>query len=292
MPAKPQKSALLIAGPTASGKSALALKLARERNGVIINADSMQVYRELRILTARPTAEEEATVPHRLFGHVSGADSYSVAHWLADATREINACWQEGRLPILCGGTGLYFRALEQGLAELPSIPGEIRERWRNANHNLHDELARRDSEMAARLKPGDRQRIARALEVVEATGRSLSQWQKEGQSASILQGVTVECLFLDVGRDELYARAERRFDQMINAGALEEVRVLPPLPLSSPLLKAIGVRELQTHLRGEIPLELAVTDAKTATRRYIKRQLTWWRPKLAHWTRYDAVHS
>jgi tRNA dimethylallyltransferase len=292
MPAKLRKSALLIAGPTASGKSALALKLARERNGVIINADSMQVYRELRILTARPTAEEEASVPHRLFGHVSGADSYSVARWLADATREIEACWKEGRLPILCGGTGLYFRVLDEGLAGLPPIPQKIRERWRSADLNLHDELTKRDSEMAARLKPGDKLRLARALEVIEATGRSLSQWQKEGQSTSVLHEASVERLFLDVERNELYARAERRFDQMVAAGALEEVQALPELPSSSPLLKAIGVPELKAYLRDEIFLEQAVAHAKTATRRYIKRQLTWWRPRLAHWTRYDGLRG
>lgn len=289
MPAKLRKSALLIAGPTASGKSALALKLARERNGVIINADSMQVYSELRILTARPTPEEEASVPHRLFGHVSGLESYSVARWLADTTREIEACWKEGRLPIICGGTGLYFRVLDEGLAGLPPIPQKIRERWRSADLNLHDELTKRDSEMAARLKPGDRLRLARALEVIEATGRSLSQWQKEGQSTSVLHAAAVERLFLDVERSELYARAERRFDQMMGAGALDEVQALPELPPSSPLLKAIGVPELKGYLRGDIFLEQAVAHAKTATRRYIKRQLTWWRPRLAPWTRHEG---
>jgi tRNA dimethylallyltransferase len=285
MPAQSQKSALLIAGPTASGKSALALKLARERNGVIINADSMQVYRELRIVTARPTKEEEALVPHKLFGHVSGRDAYSVARWRADAVREIEACWRQGLLPIICGGTGLYFRALEEGLAELPPIPEKIRERWRSAELDLHEELSRRDSEMAVRLKPGDRQRLARALEVIDATGRSLSQWQKEGQAASIFSDVTVERLFLTVDRNQLYERAERRFDEMMNAGALEEVRKLPILPPTSPLLKAIGVSELQAFLNGHLPLGQAIADAKTATRRYIKRQLTWWRPKLGLWT-------
>jgi tRNA dimethylallyltransferase len=285
MPKKPQKSALLIAGPTASGKSALALRLAQERNGVIINSDSMQVYRELRILTARPTVEEEALVPHRLFGQASGMDAYSVARWRADAIREMEACWEQGLLPIICGGTGLYFRALEEGLAELPPIPGKIRERWRNAELDLHVELSRRDSEMAVRLNPGDRQRLARALEVIDATGRSLSEWQKEGQAASILSNVKVERLFLSGDRNQLYERAERRFDEMMEAGALEEVRTLPPLPPTSPLLKAIGVPELQAYLNGHMSLGQAVADAKTATRRYIKRQLTWWRPKLGVWT-------
>ena len=284
MPAKLQKSALLIAGPTASGKSALALKQAAARNGVIINADSMQVYRELRILSARPTPAEEEAAPHRLFGHVDGAASYSVARWLDDASREVGRCWEEGRLPILCGGTGLYFRAMEEGLAELPPIPAEIRERWRASSLNLHEELEKRDPEAAARLKPGDRQRLTRALEVIEATGRPLSQWQKEAQSVPLLRGVAVERMFLAVDRAELYARAERRFDQMMEAGALDEVRNLPALPQGSPVLKAIGVPELRAHLAGEIGLDEAVATAKTATRNYIKRQLTWWRPRLAGW--------
>lgn len=284
MPAKSQKTALLIAGPTASGKSALALKLARERNGVIINADSMQVYRELRILTARPTVDEETSLPHRLFGHVSGAEAYSVARWLAEAGREMALCWERGSLPILCGGTGLYFRALEEGLAELPPIPAEIRRHWRSFKGDLHAELAGRDPLAAARLKPGDRQRLTRALEVIAATGRSLLDWQKEAQSSSVLAGARVERFYLDIGRDELYARAERRLDQMMNAGALEEVQALPVLPPSSPLLKAIGVPGLQAHLRGEISLPEAVALAKTATRHYIKRQLTWWRKRPQSW--------
>jgi tRNA dimethylallyltransferase len=285
MPNKSQKSALLIAGPTASGKSALALRLARERNGVIINADSMQVYRELRILTARPTAEEEGAMPHRLFGHASGAASYSVARWLSEASQEIAKCWEHGRLPILCGGTGLYFRALEEGLAEVPAIPVEVREHWRTAKGELHAELAKRDPEAASRLNPGDRQRLIRALEVIDATGRSLHDWQAEAASASILHGAKLEHLFMVVERTELYARAERRFDRMIEAGALQEVQALPLLPPASPLLKAIGVPQLQAHLRGDVSLEQAVTDAKTATRHYIKRQFTWWRRRPDVWT-------
>lgn len=284
MPEISQKTALLIAGPTASGKSALALRLARERNGVIINADSMQVYRELRVLTARPAAEEEASFPHRLFGHVGGAEAYSVARWLAEARREMALCWDKGTLPILCGGTGLYFRAMEEGLAEIPPIPAEVRDYWRSFKSDLHAELVRRDPAAAARLEPGDRQRLTRALEVMEATGRSLLDWQKEAGSSPLLAGANIDRLYLDIGRDELYARAERRFDLMLDAGALEEVRALPVLPPASPLLKAIGVRELQAHLRGEISLQQAVADAKTATRRYVKRQLTWWRGRPRSW--------
>jgi tRNA dimethylallyltransferase len=284
MSADHHKPALLIAGPTASGKSALALRLAKQRGGVIINADSMQVYRELRIITARPTPEDEARVPHRLFGHVGAAGQYSVARWLADAAREIERCWADGRLPIICGGTGLYFRVLEEGLAELPAIPSAVRERWRNSPLDLHAELQRRDPAGAARLRPGDRQRLARALEVFEATGRPLASWHAQAHAGAALQGAAVERLYLAVDRAELYARAERRLDRMLALGALEEVRNLPPLPAPSPLLKAIGVPEFQAHLRGEKTLEQAMADARTATRRYIKRQLTWWRPRLAGW--------
>ncbi len=272
------KGALLIAGPTASGKSALAIKLARERNGVIINADAMQVYRELRILTARPSPTEEAQVPHRLYGHVSGRESYSVARWLADARRHIERAWGEGLLPVVTGGTGLYFRALERGLADVPPIDMAVREKWRSFEGDLHAALSRLDAEATARVKPNDRQRIIRALEVIEATGRPLSQWQAAAQQDAALAGAVVERIFVDVPREELYARAEARFDAMILAGAIEEVRPLLDYDPSVPIMKAIGVRELVAHLRGEITLEDAITGAKIATRHYIKRQLTWWR--------------
>jgi tRNA dimethylallyltransferase len=272
------KSALLIAGPTASGKSALALKLARERDGVIINADALQVYRELRILSARPTDEELHEAPHRLYGHVSGLDSYSVAHWLADAKREIEAAWTLDKLPIITGGTGLYFTALEQGLAEVPPISPDIREKWRSFEGDLHGELLRRDRASARALKPNDRQRLSRALEVLEGTGQPLSHWRKEAQSHAFLKDVEVERHLVDVPREELYIRAEHRFDQMMAAGALEEVRPLIKYGSVLPMMKAIGVPELTRHLRGEISVEEAVALAKTATRQYIKRQFTWWR--------------
>lgn len=279
------KRALLIAGPTASGKSALALRLARERNGVIINADALQVYAELRILTARPTGAEERLAPHRLYGHVSGGESYSVGRWLADAKREIEACWVAGQLPIITGGTGLFFKALEQGLAEVPAIAAGVRNHWRNFEGDLHAELARRDAEGAARLAPNDRQRLIRTLEVIESTGRLLRHWQAEAQSRAILAGAKVERHFIEVPRAELYCRAEARFDAMLEAGALEEVRGVLRLDPSLPMMKAIGVPELSAHLCGKTGFETAVSQAKTATRNYIKRQLTWWRGQGKGWS-------
>jgi tRNA dimethylallyltransferase len=260
------------------------LKVAKERDGVIINADALQVYRELRILSARPTDEELHEAPHRLYGHVSGLDSYSVAHWLADAKREIEAAWALDKLPIVTGGTGLYFMALEQGLAEVPPIPPDIREKWRSFEGDLHGELFRRDRASARALKPNDRQRLSRALEVLEGTGHPLSHWQREAQSHAFLMDVAVEHHLVDVAREELYTRAERRFDLMMAAGALEEVRPLIKHGSVLPMMKAIGIPELTSHLRGEISLEQAVTLAKTATRQYIKRQFTWWRGQLKHW--------
>ncbi|WP_374333936.1 tRNA (adenosine(37)-N6)-dimethylallyltransferase MiaA [Aestuariivirga sp.] len=284
MTASDQKRALLIAGPTASGKSALALEKAAALGGVIINADALQVYQPLRILTARPTAEEEARAPHRLYGHVRAEQPYSVALWLAEARREMEAAWGQGLLPIVTGGTGLYFRALEQGLAPVPHIPEEVRTRWRSFDGDLHAELARRDPVLAAKLLPGDRQRLARALEVIEATGRSLLDWQREGQDLAPLSGVTVERIFLDVPREELHARAEARFDRMLEAGALDEARALRHLDPMLPAMKAIGLPELIAHLEGALTLAEAASRARAATRQYIKRQLTWWRGQLPHW--------
>ncbi len=284
MTATIEKRALLIAGPTASGKSALALNLARERNGVIINADALQVYAPLRILTARPTPEEEALAPHRLYGHVAAEQTYSVAAWAAEARRELERAWEQGLLPIVTGGTGLYFSALERGLAPVPEIPEEVRARWRSFAGDIHAELAARDPAMASRLHPTDRQRISRALEVVEATGRSLLDWQREGQHDAPLAGVTVERIFMDVPRADLHARADARFGFMVEQGALDEARRMMGLDPSLPAMRAIGLPELIAHLKGETSLAEAIARAQAATRQYIKRQLTWWRGQMAHW--------
>ena len=192
--------------------------------------------------------------------------------------------WEQGRLPIVTGGTGLYFRALEKGLAPVPPIPDEVRARWRSFTGDLHAELWQRDPAMAGRLLATDRQRVTRALEVVEATGRSLLDWQRQGQGAAPLEGVETERIFMDVPRDELYARAELRFEQMLAAGALEEAQSLMDLDPMLPAMKAIGLPELIAHRKGEITLEQASAKAKMATRNYIKRQLTWWRGQMAHW--------
>ena len=284
MPLTNNKSVLLIAGPTASGKSALALAQAQVRGGVIINADSMQVYKELRIITARPSVKEEQLVSHRLFGHIGGAETYSTAAWLAESEIEIQKCWATGQLPIICGGTGLYFMALEQGLAKLPPIDPEIREKWRNFQGNLHVELEQRHPESASRLNPADRQRLIRSLEVLESTGKPLIEWQKEAQLESILKTAKIERIFMNVPREELYVRAERRFDAMIEQGALDEIRALPKLDNAQPLMKAIGVPELLAYNMGELTLEDAKNKAKTATRNYIKRQMTWFRGQMKNW--------
>jgi tRNA dimethylallyltransferase len=287
-----QKRALLIAGPTASGKSALAIDLARKWRGVVINADALQVYGPLRILTARPSPDEELQVPHRLYGHIGAKTQYSVARWLQEVRLEIAATWERGFYPIVAGGTGLYFRALEKGLAPIPEIDEEIRAHWRGFTGDLHAELYKRDPAMAQRLLATDRQRLTRALEVIDGTGRSLLDWQKEGQADAPLAGVAVERIYMDVPRDELYARAEHRFDQMMRAGALDEVRPLTGLDPLLPMMKAIGVPELAAHLRGELPLDEAVAQAKTATRNYIKRQLTWWRGQGAHWQKGGMIEA
>jgi tRNA dimethylallyltransferase len=285
------KQAVLIAGPTASGKSALSLALAKELGGTIINADSMQVYRDLRIITARPTREEEACVPHRLYGHVDAADNYSTGSWCVDVSAALRETQAVARLPIVVGGTGLYFKALTHGLAAIPPTPAEIRSRVRARLQAegivaLYAELRERDPASAQRLMPGDRARVTRALEVVLATGRSLSDWQREGMTP-VLDARNMVRIFLDVDRRELYPRIDTRFDAMLAAGALEEVRTLRGRNLDPalPAMKAHGVSWLIRHLAGEIGLAAAAEGAKRDTRRYTKRQATWFRHQLPDWT-------
>jgi tRNA dimethylallyltransferase len=277
----------LIAGPTASGKSALALELAERHGGEVINADSMQVYRDLRIITARPTPDEERRVPHRLYGQVDAAENYSVGRWCADAAAAIAAVREAGRPSIVIGGTGLYFNALTRGLAAVPPIPTAIRDEVRarldrDGAPALHAELAARDPASAARLRPGDRSRVSRALEVVLATGRSLVDWHGNNKPAT-LDLARVAKVFLMPPRDELLARIDARFDAMMAAGALEEVRALAARGLapSLPAMKAHGVPWLIRHLNGEIALADAVEGGKRDTRQYTKRQATWFRNQL-----------
>ena len=281
---------ILIAGPTASGKSALALAVAERHGGVVVNADSMQVYRDLRIVTARPSVADEERVPHCLYGHVDAAENYSVGRWCQDVRAVLEDVRRDGRLPILVGGTGLYFKALTQGLSAVPPTPPDIRAAVRarcdaEGAAALHAELARRDPAMAARLKPGDRMRIARALEVLEATGRSLADWHRDGLPA-ILDPDEALKIFLVIDRAELQRRIDARFDAMLAAGALEEVRALAGRGLDPmlPAMKAHGVPWLRRHLAGEISLEEAAAGGKNDTRRYTKRQVTWFRHQMPGW--------
>jgi tRNA dimethylallyltransferase len=279
--------AVLIAGPTASGKSALALALAQATSGVIINTDSMQVYRDLRVLTARPTKEEEARVPHRLYGHVDAAVNFSAGGWVSDATVVLAEVRAQNRFPIFVGGSGLYFKALTRGLSAVPPIPSEIRESVRarlerDGVEALHAELAQHDPASAERLKPRDRTRIARALEVVEATGRSLTDWHRDGLPPLLPPG-TFSALFIEPDRDQLYERIDARFDAMLKAGALEEVAHLAARRLDPllPAMKAHGVPALLRYLQGEITLEEAAVIGRADTRHYAKRQFTWFRHQL-----------
>ncbi|MCB1504931.1 MAG: tRNA (adenosine(37)-N6)-dimethylallyltransferase MiaA [Hyphomicrobiaceae bacterium] len=284
--------AVLIAGPTASGKSAFALALAQSKDGVIINADSMQVYAEMRVLTARPSPDEEALVPHRLYGHVSARESYSVGRWLDEVATEIAAAKSQGRLPIIVGGTGLYFNALLEGLSPIPPIPDDIRSHWRAAGAvtpaaELHAELTKRDSLTASQLIPTDRQRIVRALEVIDATGRPLAEWQKiRGQP--LLAADQVAKLVIAPPRNVIYDNCERRFRHMVEQGALDEADRMRrmQLPGDMPAMGALGLSQLVACLRGEMSREAAIQAATQQTRRYIKRQLTWLNRYMISWKR------
>jgi tRNA dimethylallyltransferase len=281
---------VLIAGPTASGKSALALALAERFDGVIVNADSMQVYRDLRVITARPTPDEEARAPHLLYGHVDAAVNYSTGQWLRDVDAAVRGVRAQGRLPILIGGTGLYFTALTKGLAAVPPIPAAVRDDIRSrlglyGVAALRAELEDLDPEMAQRLRVNDRNRISRALEVIKATGRSLSDWHREGLPPPFDISDAVK-IFLKTERTALVERIEKRFGDMLAAGALDEVRALAARRLDPtlPAMKAHGVPWLIRHLNGEISLEDAAAGGVMDTRRYAKRQLTWFRNQLPDW--------
>ncbi|MFA7307698.1 MAG: tRNA (adenosine(37)-N6)-dimethylallyltransferase MiaA [Hyphomicrobium sp.] len=283
-------SPILIAGPTASGKSALAIAIAEHVGGVIINADSMQVYRELRILTARPSPDEEARLPHALYGFVPASEAYSAGRFVADVANALATARQAGRRAVIVGGTGLYFKALLEGLSPIPAIEAEIREHWRaeaerRGAADLHRDLAARDARMAERLASSDTQRIVRALEVIEQTGRSLADWQQVRGAPMIDEAQAVR-LLVTLDREDLHARAGARFDRMIASGALDEVRALEALQLNPdlPAMRAIGVRPLLAVIRGECSLEAAAEAAKAETRQYIKRQETWIKQNMITW--------
>jgi tRNA dimethylallyltransferase len=287
---KPNCCFTLIAGPTASGKSALAIRLARERGGIVVNADSMQVYRELRILTARPTEDEEALVPHRLYGIRPGSDPYSVAAWLADLRPLVEEARSDGPPLVITGGTGLYFRGLLEGLSPVPEIPEDIRAFWRAEAAEkgcaaLYSVLRARDPVMASRLQATDPQRIVRALEVLDATGRSLLEWQGVAGEPLILEE-EAERLYVCPPRSELYRRCDARLDQMARMGVLEEVERLRRLALSPalPIMRTVGLRPFKAFLDGTLDWEAALGRVKTETRQYAKRQLTWARRNMITW--------
>lgn len=280
-------SALLIAGPTASGKSALAIRLAQALGGVVVNADSMQVYGDLRIITARPTAAEESAAEHRLFGHVDGAVNYSVGRYLADVAPVLAALAAAGQLPILTGGTGMYFKALLRGLSDIPAVPEAVRARVRAqaegvAPGDLHARLAAVDPQTAARLRPSDPQRILRALEIFEATGQPLATFQDK-RGAPLLDPARVAAVFLAPEREALKARIDRRFEAMMEEGALAEVERLAARGLDPalPVMRAHGVPGLIDYLNGRATLDEAIARGQSDTRAYSKRQFTFVRHQL-----------
>jgi tRNA dimethylallyltransferase len=276
---------VVVAGPTASGKSALAMALAMEFDGVVINADSMQIYRELRILTARPGPDDEARVPHRLYGILPVQSVCSAARWRDLALVELDAARRAGRLAVICGGTGLYLRALMRGLSPIPEIADDIRiavraRLERDGAAALHDALAAVDPVTAARLAPRDRQRIARAWEVYDATGRPLSQWQALPESGPP-PGTRIATIILRPPRAALYAACDARMRQMVAAGALVEIEALAGIDPDLPAMKALGIADFRRHLAGGITLEEAILLAQQATRRYAKRQMTWFKNQI-----------
>ncbi|HEY2837157.1 MAG TPA: tRNA (adenosine(37)-N6)-dimethylallyltransferase MiaA [Rhizomicrobium sp.] len=288
--------AVLIAGPTASGKSAAALALAGHLNGMVINADSMQVYREAPILTAQPDAHAQARAPHRLYGHVPARELYSVGRYEADARRALAEARGARQMPIFVGGTGLYFSALTEGLARIPPIPAAVREKARAllaeiGVEELHQRLKARDSETASGLRPTDPQRNLRAYEVFEATGRPLLHWQRETE-APVLDGLRLARFVLDPPRPWLRERIAERFTAMVDQGGLEEALALADLDPALPAAKLLGLRPLIAHARGEIGREAAIGEAVTATRQFAKRQMTWFRGRMADYVWIDPNES
>ena len=291
-------TAILIAGPTASGKSRLAIELAQAVGGVIINTDSMQVYKELQVLTARPDAGEEAAAPHRLYGITSVAAPFSVGQWLELALAEATAARQAGQVPIFVGGTGLYFQALTEGMAEIPDIADDVRREARAklielGPAGLHSALAGLDPVMAERLMPTDGQRLVRAYEVITGTGVSLATWQQRPSTTPILPPPW-HGFVLNWPREDLYQRCNDRLVAMLAQGALDEVAALAAMKLDPalPAMKALGVPDLIRLTRGEVEGEVALNAAQQATRRYAKRQMTWFRNKMCSWNSLNAQDS
>ena len=281
--------AVLIAGATASGKSAAALALAESIGGALINTDSMQVYHEARILTARPDDAALSRVPHFLYGHISVREAYSAARYQVDGLQALQDVRALGRTPIFVGGTGLYFGALPEGLAMMPPVPQAVREDVRARHAELGAEtyfaaFAARDPETAARLRPSDTQRVLRASEVLEASGRSISEWQRN-RGAAPLAGLNLAWFVLSPHHVELHRRIDARFADMVAIGALEEAEQLKGLDRSLPAARLLGLRELWGVLDGTSTLAEAVAAAQAATRQYAKRQLTWFRHRMADWT-------
>jgi len=288
--------AVLIAGPTASGKSAAALALAEHLNGAVINADSMQVYAEAPVLTAQPNADAKDRAPHLLYGHVPARELYSVGRYGEDARAALAKAKTMGKLPIFVGGTGMYFTALEEGLAAIPPIPAEVRTAARALLADigvgeLHARLAARDAQTAAALRPSDPQRVLRAWEVLEATGRPLIAWQRS-PAAPILAGMTLARFVLDPPRPHLRAAIAARFEALVDAGGLDEAQALEWLDPTLPAAKLLGLRPLQALARGELSREQALTEAITATRQFAKRQMTWFRGRMSHYRWFDPMKS
>ena len=277
-PGESRPRVALIAGPTASGKSALACSLAKAASGVVINADASQVYADLAILSARPSAEEMGDVPHRLFGHIDGAEACTAPRWAAEAKAEIAAAHDAGKLPVLVGGTGLYIRTLLDGIAPVPQIAPDIRAEVRAMPvADAHAALSREDPEAATRLAPADTTRVARALEVVRSTGKPLKAWQQH-KEGGIADRITLSPMILRPPRDWLIDRCDRRFAQMMAGGAIEEVAQLLTRNLNPdlPVMRAIGVPDIAAYLRGDSELDSCIASVSLATRQYAKRQYTW----------------